>query len=57
MVPFIFCSFMLLNLVLLDGHGRCWVRPSLPSLRMMTGAIQHFFSSIIMLGVIVYLLS
>ena len=30
-----------------DGGERGWVRPSLPPLRMMTGPIQHFFSSIL----------
>ena len=30
-----------------DGDERGWVRPSLPPLRMMTGPIQHFFSSIL----------
>ena len=30
-----------------DGVEKSWVRPSLPPLRMMTGPIQHFFSSIL----------
>ena len=30
-----------------DGGERGSVRPSLPPLRMMTGPIQHFFSSIL----------
>ena len=30
-----------------DGDERGWVRPSLPPLGLMTGPIQHFFSSIL----------
>ena len=30
-----------------DGDERGWVRPSLPPLWMLTGPIQHFFSSIL----------
>ena len=30
-----------------DGEEKGWVRASLPLLRMMTGPIQHFHSSIL----------
>ena len=30
-----------------DGDERGWVRSFLPPLRMMTGPIQHFYSSIL----------
>ena len=39
----IFCSFLP---PAWDGDEKVWVRPSLPSLRMMAGPNQHLFSSI-----------
>ena len=30
-----------------DGEEKGWVRVALPPLRMMTGPVQHFYSSIL----------
>ena len=48
MVPFIFSLSLLLSWDLLGmGRKKGWVGVSLPPLRMMTGPVQHFYSSIL----------
>ena len=47
-VPFIFSFISAAELGFAwDGAEKGWVRVSLPPLRMMTGPVQHFYSSIL----------